>query len=418
MSDKKIKILTLSDDPRMPSGVATQTKYIIESLLATGKFEIYSLGGAIKHQKYDVVKMTEDWVVEPIDGYGDQQKIRELLKSFRPDILYFMTDPRFYDWLWAIEDEVREHIPIVYYHVWDNYPYPKFNKRCYDSTDSIITISKVTSDIVRTVSPTVHEIYQPHAVNTDLFKKITNPEKLQQIDKQKATLNLEKKVVFLWNNRNARRKQSGSLLFWFNKFLDEVGRDKAALILHTHPRDENGQPLDYIAEELNMHNGEVIFSVEKFPLDELPTFYNMADCVVNIADAEGFGLSSLEALSCEIPVINTMTGGLQEQVYDGENYFGVGLYPTSKAVIGSQQVAYIYEDRLSEESVVNAFKKIFYMSKEERAELGRLGREHVSKNYNFKDFNNFWPRYMTDVHNTFGSWGTRKKYKKWEIEQL
>jgi len=402
----------------MPSGVATQTKYIIESLLATGNFEIYSFGGAIRHTSYETVKITDNWTVQPIDGYGDQQKLREILKTFRPDIIYFMTDPRFYEWLWDIEDEVREHVPIVYYHVWDNYPYPKFNKRFYDSTDSIISISKVTSDIVQNVSPQVHEVYQPHAVNTELFKKITNPEDLNKIRQQKITTGIDKKFVFLWNNRNARRKQSGSLLFWFSKFLDEVGRDKAALILHTHPRDENGQPLDYIADELNMNNGEVIFSVNKFPLNELPLFYNIADCVINIADAEGFGLSSLEALACEIPVINTMTGGLQEQVYDGENYFGVGLYPTSRAVIGSQQVPYIYEDRLSEESVVNALKKIYYMSPEERAEIGKKGRQHVMKNYNFKDFNSFWPRYMKDVHETFGSWGSRKNYKRWEIEQL
>ena len=49
-----------------------------------------------------------------------------------------------------------------------------------------------------------------------------------------------------------------------------------------------------------------------------------------------------------------MTGGLQEQVTDGENWFGIGLEPTSKAIIGSQTVPYIYEDRLSQEVVVNA----------------------------------------------------------------
>lgn len=418
MSDKKIKVLTLSDHPHMPSGVATQTKYVIEALLATNKFEVYSLGGAIKHNNYDINKVNENWTVEPVDGYGNQQKIRELLKTFRPDMIWFMTDPRFYEWLWDIEDEVREHVPIVYYHVWDNYPYPKFNKRFYSSTDAIATISKVTSDIVQTVSPEVMEKYAPHAVNTDLFKKVTDPKALQQIDDQKRQLNLENKFVFLWNNRNARRKQSGSLIFWFKKFLDEVGQDKASLILHTAPRDENGQPLDYIAHELGMDSGEVIFSTEKFPLDVLPVFYNTADCVVNIADAEGFGLSSLEALACEIPVINTMTGGLQEQVYDGENFFGIGLYPTSKSIIGSQQVPFIYEDRLSEEVVVEAFKKMYNMPLEERQALGKKGREHVMKNYNFENFNEFWPSFLTEVHERFGSWDTRKGYTKWEIEEL
>ena len=112
--------------------------------------------------------------------------------------------------------------------------------------------------------------------------------------------------------------------------------------------------------------------------------YNMADCVINIADAEGFGLSSLEALSTETPVINTMTGGLQEQVYNGEEYFGVGIEPCSKAVIGSQGVPYIYEDRLDGKDVVAAFEKIYNMTDEERKQLGKRGREHVLKNYNFK----------------------------------
>ena len=54
------------------------------------------------------------------------------MQKERPDVLWFMTDPRFYGWLWEIENEVRTHMPMVYYHVWDNYPYPHFNKPYYD----------------------------------------------------------------------------------------------------------------------------------------------------------------------------------------------------------------------------------------------------------------------------------------------
>ena len=52
------------------------------------------------------------------------------------------------------------------------------------------------------------------------------------------------KVVFFWNNRNARRKQSGTLIFWFKKFLDKVGHDNAMLIMHTDVKDPNGQDLE------------------------------------------------------------------------------------------------------------------------------------------------------------------------------
>ena len=66
----------------------------------------------------------------------------------------------------------------------------------------------------------------------------------------------------------------------------------------------------------------------------MPTFYNIADVTINISDAEGFGLATLESLSCGTPIIATMTGGLQEQVLGAEGENGVPLYPSSKSIIG------------------------------------------------------------------------------------
>ena len=96
MSERKIKVLTLSDHPMLPSGVGTQTKYIIEGLLKTGKYQVISLGGAIQHPDYTPTKTEEwgdDWIVVPVDGYGNDSQIRSVLQQFKPDILYFMTDP-------------------------------------------------------------------------------------------------------------------------------------------------------------------------------------------------------------------------------------------------------------------------------------------------------------------------------------
>ena len=52
--------MTLSDHPLSPSGVGTQTKYVIEALLNSGKFEVLSLGGAIKHNDY-TPSVIEPW---------------------------------------------------------------------------------------------------------------------------------------------------------------------------------------------------------------------------------------------------------------------------------------------------------------------------------------------------------------------
>jgi len=421
--DKKIKVFTLSDMPLSPSGVGTQTRYICEALLKTGKFQIRSFGGAVKHPKYDPIKTDQygdDWIMYPVDGYGNKEMVRSLIRQEKPDILWFMTDPRFWGWLWEMENEIRPLMPMVYYHVWDNYPYPTFNRPFYESNDFIATISKVTDDIVKTVAPNVNSKYIPHAVNSDIFKPIENNEEfLQEFKKQTFGEHYDPdKFVFFWNNRNARRKQSGSLIFWFKKFLDKVGHDKACLIMHTDVKDPNGQDLHAIIKSLDLKNGEVLFSQEKVDLKRLSLMYNMADCTINISDAEGFGLATLESLSCGTPIIVNMTGGLQEQVTDGENNFGIPIHPASKAIIGSQNIPWIREDRLNEDDVVNAMEEIFNMPNDERKKMGQLGRKHVMKNYNFDNFNNTWVDVMTKLHEEEGSWETRNYTKRWIIKEV
>jgi glycosyltransferase involved in cell wall biosynthesis len=418
LTDKKIKILTLSDHPLLPSGVGTQTRYIIEALLKTGKFEILSLGGAVKHHDYNPIRTEEwgdAWTIIPVDGYGTPDQIRGILHSNKPDILYFMTDPRFYGWLWEMEDEIRPHIPMVYYHVWDNKPYPTFNKRWYVSTDKILSISKVTSDIVKNVAPEVDEEYVPHAVDRNIYRPLVEQD-VNDIKKQNSKVG--DKFVAVWVNRNARRKQSGTLLFWWKEFLDRVGHDNAALIMHTDLRDPHGQPLDVLAGHLGLDKGQVLFSTNKVPSESLAQMYNMADVVVNISDAEGFGLGTLEALSCGTPIIVNMTGGLQEQVTDGKEWFGVGIEPASRAIIGSAQVPWIYEDRINKDDFVNALEKVYNMTPEERKEMGKKGIAHIEKNYNFKDFQDRWVKIMLDVHEKYGSWETRKGYNQWEVIDL
>lgn len=416
MSDKKLKIMTISDHPFSPSGVGTQTKHMIDYLHKTGKYQFICLGGAVKHADYRPQKSEQhgdDLIVYPVDGYGTPDKVRELMNAHRPDMIWFMTDPRFYEWLWDIEDEIRQKVPLVYYHVWDNYPYPKFNRPFYLSNDLVVTISKLTDDIVKTVAPEVKSVYLPHSVDLNVFKKIDEKE-IREIKKK----NFGEKTVFFWNSRNARRKLSGSVIWWFAEFLEEVGKDQACLVMHTDPKDGNGQDLEAIIVELGLTNGEVKFSTDKRGTQEMAMLYNMADCTICASDAEGFGLSCLESLSCETPVIANTTGGLQDQVLDEEgNQYGVALKPASKAVIGSQQVPYIYEDRICKEDFIEALKKMHNMTKEEREELGKKCREHVLKNFNPETLLARWDEILTELHEELGSW-ENKETKTWSIGEV
>ena len=417
MTDKKIKVLTISDHPLSPSGVGTQTKYMIESLLKSGRYQVLSLGGAVKHQNYNPIKVPpydDDWVIMPVDGYGTQDQIRSILRTQKPDMLWFMTDPRFYEWLWDIDNEIRAHIPMIYYHVWDNFPAPVFNKGFYESNDIIACISKVTHSIVKDVTKEVESVYLPHAVPTDFFK----PMPQEAIDTLKKNQGLQDKFIFFWNNRNAKRKQSGTLIYWFKKFCDKVGNDKCVLIMHTDPNDPYGQPLEHLIHHFGANEGQVRLSRQKVAPEELSALYNMADCTLNISDAEGFGLATLESLSCGTPIIATMTGGLQEQVTDGENWFGIGIEPTSKSLIGSQQVPYIFEDRISEEDFINALETMYRMKKEDREQMAKMGREHVDKNYSFEKYQENWVEIFDKTYEKHGSWQDRKSYSPWVLKKI
>jgi len=424
---KKKKILTISDHPLSPSGVGTQTKYVIEALLKTGRYEVVSLGGAMKHQDYTPKKVEpyeDNWVIYPVDGYGNAEVVRSILQKERPDVLWFMTDPRFYGWLWEIENEIRHNIPMVYYHVWDNFPSPSFNGVFYRSTDEIACISKVTQAILEDVAPEVSSRYVPHAVNDEWFHKFKSKEKLENVKQLRHNIISSGKYqdpdkkIFFWNNRNARRKQSGTLIWWFAQFLDQVGHDKATLLMHTDPRDPHGQDLPHIINHLGVNEGQVMLSTNKIDAEHLATMYNAADYTINVSDAEGFGLATLESIACGTPIIVNMTGGLQEQVTDGENWFGWGIQPSSKAVIGSLTVPYIYEDRISQDDFNKVLTQALNLSTSKYKKMSIQGINHVRENYNFKNFEKKWVNVMDEIIEKHGSWESRTGYHRWHLLEV
>ena len=419
----KKKILVLSDHPLSPSGVGTQTKYMIEALLKTGRYQFICLGGAMKHNDYTPQKVEpwgEDFKIFPVDGYGNHEIIRSVLQKERPDALWFMTDPRFYGWLWEIENEVRANVPMIYYHVWDNFPAPHFNASFYNSNDVVACISKVTYEIVKDVAPDVDSCYLPHAVNEAFFHPPKSDEEKHASEqlREKLTQGNPKKKIFFWNNRNARRKQSGTIIWWFKEWLDKVGHDKAMLLMHTDPRDPHGQDLPVLINHLGVNRGQVMLSTNKVSSEQLANMYRVADYTINISDAEGFGLSTLESLSCGTPIIVNMTGGLQEQVTDGKNWFGFGIEPCSKTVIGSLQVPYIYEDRISQRDFEKNLTKAIKLPIKKYKQISSQGRRHVLKNYNFEQFEKSWIELMDKIIEEHGSWDKRKLYKQWHLMEV
>ena len=53
--------------------------------------------------------------------------LRDVIRMEKPDAILHFTDPRFWIWLYNMEHEIRQDIPIMYYNIWDDIPDPLYN---------------------------------------------------------------------------------------------------------------------------------------------------------------------------------------------------------------------------------------------------------------------------------------------------
>ena len=436
---KKKKILLLSDDFRLASGIGTVSKEIVLNTVKT--YDWIQLGSALKHPDHgkgvdvsaDIAKETgiTDASVKiiPWSGYGDRNVLFALLNQEKPDAILHFTDPRYWEWLYQLEHEIKTTYgtPIVYYSIWDDLPYPMWNAPFYGSCDLIMGISKQSDNIHREVltqngfevinyddkkqqnqyksSNTVVTGYVPHGLNHNVYKPLTTDD--SSYKRMFAELKQKNKVDFIvmWNNRNIRRKQPGDLILAFKNFVDRLpaeDKSRVALLMHTTVVDSNGTDLRVVYETI-APDCKIFFSENKISSQDLNAMYNVADVVVNIASNEGWGLSSTEAMLSGTPIINNVTGGLQDQCgfldkdnnwlqfngkfatnhngkYKNHGEWVVPVFPSNRSLQGSPQTPYIFDDRVKFEDVADAIMSWWETPKNLRQECGLKGRSFCLEN--------------------------------------
>jgi glycosyltransferase involved in cell wall biosynthesis len=411
MNNQKKTVLMLCDHPLASSGVATQSRWLINGLVETGKWKFKVFGGALKHDSYNQVTVNQDFMIKPVDGFGTKELLRTALYQIKPDVLLLFTDPRFFTWVWEMEDEIHQICPIAYNHLWDNGPYPDCNDNYYESTDLINCINWPTYEMLSKKYP--HKTnFIPHGVPSEIYSPINEDE----IKKYKKSLlgNRSEHFTALFVSRNARRKMANSIIESWSLFINELdkkyGHKNATLIMHCDPNDKEGPDLFRTVKLFNLENN-VVFSKNTVDFKELSLLYNITDVMLSMSSAEGFGLSTLEGLMCGKPMIAIKTGGLTRQVENfetGEQY-GIGLDPEVSVLAGNQLVPYIYEDYVSCKTYSTSIMKMFEMNPLERKELGLKGMEYARKNFNIDDTINSWDRTLSSL---VEEWP--KTYKRWE----
>ena len=459
----KKKILLLSDDLRMSSGIATVSKELV-----FGTFEHYDwvqLGAAVNHpEKGKEIDLGDDarkvsgvkdasLKIIPWTGYGDANILRELIMRHQPDAILHFTDPRYWRWLYEMEAELRQNIPILFYHIWDDLPDPHYNRDYYESCDWLGCISRQTYGIVSRVgnidSETIKPLedwqvsYVPHGINEDVYKPVDDvPEDF----KKQLFGDKDYKFVLFWMNRNIKRKQPSDVIWAFKKFVDELpeeDKDKVCLVMHTAPRDQNGTDLISVADRI-APDCDIKFSTDRVNQLQLNWIYNLSDCTINIAGNEGFGLVTAESVMAGTPIIVNVTGGLQDQCgfkkkstgkyFTSEDYKQIGslhnyrewedkvthgewvkpVWSRVQTMVGSLPTPYIIDDKVDVHDVSDAIRYWYDKTPQQRKEAGLKGREEFLGDMGL-NAKNMCKTLVDGITTTFKNWKPKEKFNVYKL---
>lgn len=453
--EQRKKILLLCDDIRLPSGVGNVGKDLI--IHTSHRYNWVNLGAAMDHpekgKKFDLSEDTSKVTgvpdpsvfVYPNTGYGDANLLRNLLEVEKPDAIFLITDPRYFSWLFQIENEIRKQIPIVYLNIWDNYPAPAYNRSFYESCDALLGISKQTVNINKLVLGEKGEAkiidYVPHGINTKNFFPIT-----EDYDKYDEYLDFQKQVfggekpyfTLFFNSRNIRRKQiPDTLLAWkyFLESIPEESRDKCRFILHTEISSDHGTDLGAVKDYLfGKDEKSIIFSTSKLPVEKLNYLYNMADAQILLSSNEGWGLALTEALVTATPILANVTGGMQDQMrfktqkgdwvefdenvpsnnrgtFKEKGSWAFPVFPSSLSLQGSPQTPYIWDDRCDPKEAAVQLRKMFLIGPEDLKKRGQEGYKWATGDEAGFTADKMGERIIKNLDNLFDTWSPRPTFE-------
>ena len=451
--EQRKKILFLADDMRVTSGIGVMTREIIEG--TAHRYNWAHVGAGVNHPEAGKVidvsaaisKETgiDDAYVRiyPYNGYGDSRLIRQLIEIEKPDAILHFTDPRYWIWLYQMEHELRQKRPILYYNIWDDLPFPMYNKEYYMSCDSLFSISKQTYNINKNVlgpeNPR-HLAYIPHGINTKRYHPLPADDEKMLETRKRLFGDAEVDYVVFYNSRNIRRKQTSDIIYAFNVFMSKLTpeqRERVRLVLHTQPVDDNGTDLPRVIRDVTPDIEKyVVFSPNRTEYEYLNHLYNIADVTINMSSNEGFGLGTCESIISGTPIIVNVTGGLQDQcgfMDDEGNYldpeihftkdwgsnhdgrykkhgdWAFPIFPTNRSIQGSPMTPYIFDDRASFDDAAARMMEVYNLGREERKRRGELGRQYALNHGRFTA-EHMCNSFIEHIDKGITNWVPRKRF--------
>ncbi|HID94182.1 MAG TPA: glycosyltransferase [bacterium (Candidatus Stahlbacteria)] len=336
----KIKVVAFCDTPSCATGFGTVSRNIFEGLFNTGRYQIDILGINYWGNPHPFPYRIWPTGTNPQqDPYG-RKKVCSMIPRMEFDLLFFLQDTFIFDFLPELMPFLRQRYnrdfrTICYYPI-DGMPKEKWIKNIsvIDYPVAYCEFGKEMSKKAYVDCPDVGVI--PHGVNTKEYFPIVGAER-DEFRKKYFAAHADK-FVFTNLNRNQQRKDIPRTIMAFKEFKKRV--PDSILYLHMAMKDQ-GWDLVEVCKSFGLSiNDDVIFPEnfgpnQGYPRELVNLIYNISDCVVSTCLGEGFGLSWIEAMATNTPIIMPNNTALTEFITEDRGYLvDSGTKPSLFTVLG------------------------------------------------------------------------------------
>jgi len=393
----KTRILIVSDSPAIDSGMGVAHAQIAQRLFNTGKYEVASFGwfwnSAVqrgikwpyKWKQYTLSSTDKpyghpaNWPNSSEKDFKDTALYQVIHSMFKPHVVIALGDYWMVDFIYYMPNydsfKFIHEIPI------DGEPIPKSWTGMLRQANVLISMSEYGKRVIQQRDKTCNVTVNPRGIDIGKFFKIKASKDM--IRRQTMPSCVGRFVVGVFD-RFQDRKQVGRSVEAFSKFISDGKHDNCDLYLHMDVNDpftlsqkktlvgEDGIIGRYGIKEHVVVNNDVC--VEKgVPVDRLNMLYNCCDVKLSSTQGEGWGLTTAEAMACELPCIATdyttmpellgrdSSRGLLAKV----NTYITGQHNIERALVDTDDIAQKLD--------------MLYRSPSLRTKLGRNAREYISQ---------------------------------------
>jgi len=389
-----MRIMFMGDSPFIPTGYANQLRGISRRLFNKGhdiSYFAWQYWGQVLTKSVFEDGTEIPFPVLPNASQNDfgQQLLPEYLNMVKPDIFFVLSDIFMIQYVRNIDMAPIKF--LMYFPSDGGATLPVGYQNVTDKADSLVAMSKFAQKQATDLG--IKNVdYIPHATDTNIFHpldKIAIKEKWSRIFGVDLVNNFVVGAVMRFQGRKMAAELFKAFATFNKKHPDSI------LLLHSDKND-NANPgllIDDLEKRLGIQN-KVYWTGMKFyrgyPESILNEIYNTFDVHALTTSGEGWGIPTIEAMSCEVPSVITDYTTTKEIVTD--NNAGIAV-PLSTEITGTYNVERAMVDK---DKFADALSYMYEHPKE-RIEMGKNGRRAVIRDYSWDVVFPQWERKLKEL---------------------